>query len=429
MQALPQSGNRAVRTWWFWAFVLLAVPNCILNSQGTCTEEPCGPCDPGDPECEQPPPKDNFEPGDPATDAIMCAIPVPVADPTDNCASALEAADATNVTTAQAATALASGASSDFGLDFSDEARQKCGGVKPMKVVYMGDGAVYPDGLHLCINCGQKIPNPFATAADACIAKCKDLINKSNGFKPMDVDAYCSANATTATNYGKKECDVRFHDSCTGVDMPTPGFFDPRRHPDPINWTDTVGLIDTGVSLSRTTAASGQNLTDWTEGAASTEIILTGDAWIDFSSSTTDGAHAIGVRESRTAVGDQPCEFAQDCPDGVTSLDDIGFAIDLNHLAEVYVIETSPSFITPGPFGNNYTVGERFRIHITDNNDQAHTATISYSRINGPCDDGSPCDEPPFRTSPVHPRYPLRVDTSFRDPSGFVSINIVRIKP
>ena len=43
MQALLQPGNRVVRTWWFWAFVLLAVPNCMLNSHGTCTEEPCGP--------------------------------------------------------------------------------------------------------------------------------------------------------------------------------------------------------------------------------------------------------------------------------------------------------------------------------------------------------------------------------------------------
>ena len=357
----------------------------------------------------------------------MCDIPVPVADPVlDNCASAAEAADPMNLWTSQAATALANNQHSSIALDWSAGAKADCGGL-PKKVVLLAGN--FPDGMTLCINCSSQIPMVYATTTKACIAECVDLVNAiTTGFKPSNVPQWCADNAHTSVNYDKTSCDPNFQGACIGG-TPDPAFFDPRRHPDPIHWEDVIGASDGGGTnnLTRTTPASGQNLTDWTEGAASFETITSGDAWIDFSSTTIDGAHAIGIRESRGA-GDVACPDVTMCPDTDASLDDIGFSIDLNHLGQVYVLESVPAVATTyGPFGANYIVGERFRVHVTDNNDG--TASISYGRISGVCDDGTQCTEDVFYTSTAAPiRYPLRVDASFRDPSGFANVNIVRIR-
>ena len=451
MRTFIQLGSRLVRTWWFWAFALLALPNCGLpdgtgvfcDSESCCDGESCGtpdcppsgcectgpdcPCDPAtDPTCEKTPPGPAFEAGLDPSDAIMCDIPVPVANPTlDNCATAAEAADPANFKTSQAATLLATGQWSSIALDWSAAATADCGGL-PKKVALLA--GVFPDGMTLCINCSSQIPMKYATTTKACVAECVDLVNGiTTGFKPADVQSWCDANAHTSTNYDKTNCDPNFHGACVSG-IPDPSFFDPRRHPDPIHWEDVIGTTGGGATdLTRTTPASGQNLTDWTEGAASFETITSGDAWIDFSSTTIDGAHAIGIRESR-AAGDVACPDVTLCPDTDASLDDLGFAIDLNHLGQVYVLESVPAVATTyGPFGANYTVGERFRVHVTDNNDG--TASISYGRISGTCDDGTICTEDVFYTSTAAPiRYPLRVDASFRDPSGFANVNIVRIK-
>ena len=457
MRELMRLGSQLVRTWWFWAFVLLALPNCALQTGGLCSDGSDGPTCPGDPppcegpQCDcnkapdcpppcdpatdvcpcdpatdpagcMPPPTMSFDPGPaPVSDAIMCDIPVPVADPIhDNCATAAEANDPANLKTSQAATALASGQNSMVALDWSNNAKSDCGGL-PKKVVLLAGN--FPDGMTLCINCTTQIPNVYATSTKACIAKCIDLVNASAGFKPSDVAQYCIDNAHTSVNYDKNSCDPKFHGACTGG-TPDPAFFDPRRHPEATTWSDLIGVQANGSNLTRTTPASGQNLSDWTEGAASFQTISHGDAWVDFSSPTIDGAHAIGVRESR-APGDVPCYDISNCQDADTSLAGIGYGIDLNHLDQVYAIEGFP-FNTPGPFGANYSPTERFRIHVTDNNDG--TARVSFSRIVGACADGQTCTEDNFYTAPSDLRYPLRVDATFRDPSTFANVNIVRIQ-
>jgi hypothetical protein len=430
MRVFLKSGAGWLRTGGFWAFVLLALPNCGLNTEGLCFDEPCG--DQGScqgPDCD---PEDSireFQPGTDPVDAVMCEIPTYLDEGDFVCATAEEAADPTIVSLHEAGTALAINRKSAFALDWSDP--NACPGGLPKKIEFLA--GAFPNGLHLCLNCDTQIPVPYATPAKACVAKCRELMDVTYGdtIKALDKDARCEAAARTATNFDKTVealGTMCFNDSCTIGGNEVPGFFDPRRLPELVQWTDlTPGLTDNGGSntLTRTLAASGQNLTDWNEGAQSVQAITKGDAWIDFSSTTIDGAHAIGVRESRTAA-DLPCVNVADCQDNDPSLDGIGISLDLNHLAQVFVIETVPVFAAPGPFGNPYFAGERFRVHVKDRHDG--TAEISYTRIVGQCNEGEECVEEPIYTSTIFPRYPLRVDTSFRDPSTFADVKIVRIK-
>ena len=116
-----------------------------------------------------------------------------------------------------------------------------------------------------------------------------------------------------------------------------------------------------------------------------------------------------------------------DCQDNDPSLEGIGVSLDLNHVAQVFVIETVPAFAALPFSPPDYAAGDRFRVHVKDRHDG--TAEISYTRVVGPCNDGEACTEdPPFYTSPIFPRDPLRVDASFRDPSTFADVKLVRIR-
>ena len=79
-----------------------------------------------------------------------------------------------------------------------------------------------------------------------------------------------------------------------------------------------------------------------------------------------------------------------------------------------------------GSFGA-YSVGERFRVTVTDHADG--TAAITYSRIVGPCVPGMPCSETVFHGSARNPAtYPFRVDASLRDEGATLTdVRIVRI--
>src|SRR5436190_21831149 len=87
MPDLMLLGSRLVRTWWFWAFVLLALPNCGLDSSGI----PCSPTEfCGDPcegsECPQPCPDPNnpeCNPGCPDPDNPDCTPTCPDPDNPD----------------------------------------------------------------------------------------------------------------------------------------------------------------------------------------------------------------------------------------------------------------------------------------------------------------------------------------------------------
>src|SRR5688572_7179916 len=166
MRVFLKSGSDWLRTGAFWALVLLALPNCGLNSEGLCVNEPCNPCEgpncPPDP-CEGPncpEPEDPiryFQPGAEPVDAIMCEIPTYLDEGDFVCATAAEAADPTIVSLHEAATALAIGKKSAFALDWSDPAA--CPDGLPKKVEFLS--GQFPDGFHLCLNCGTQIPAPY----------------------------------------------------------------------------------------------------------------------------------------------------------------------------------------------------------------------------------------------------------------------------
>ena len=457
MRTLIQLCSPLVRTWWFWAFVLLAVPNCGLpfdqfecNDPNGCSdggggqdcppqgcdcpngECPCDPkvdtcpCDPAtDPDGCMTLPDTTFQPGSDPTDAIMCDIPVPVADPVlDNCATAAEAADPLNLPTTAAATALWNGQHSSFALDFSASAEADCSG-QPKKVTYLSGS--FPDGATVCINCTSQIPAVYATTTKACIAKCVDLLaTLSSGFMPADKQAWCESNAHTSVNYDKNNCDPRFHGACVGG-TPDPAFVDPRRAGEPIQWTDLINVSNPAgtTDLSQTTPDSGTTQDDFAAGAASDQIIISGDAWVDFEATTNDKAHVVGFRESRSA-GDVECDNAFDCPDTDPSLSDIGFGLGLGASGNVFVAESSPA-INIIVLTDTYLAGDLFRVHVRDLHNGM--AEISYAKITGACNPGAPCPENVFYTSVATPRFPLRVDASFREQGAQITnVNLVRIQ-
>jgi hypothetical protein len=347
------------------------------------------------------------------TNAIMCAIPEPVATPAEDCASPSEASDLNNMPVTLAATALNEGANSSIALDFSPTALAACGGL-PKKVVYMG-GAVFPDGLTLCVNCatqvGDQVGAKYATPTKACIAKCKDLINFGGGFIPADVDGYCQANAKTAINYDKNMCDPRFAGACTGGGNPDLNFKDPRRTPENVKWIDfdPAAIDDSGGSnsIKRIAATTGMTTDDFNQGAASAQTIINGDAWVEFEAGETDLSHVLSLRTSS-------CPQAVNCPDTDHGLNAIGFGISLNSNGNVYVIESVPGpGLTVSPaFGAPYAAHERFRIRVFDM--YSGLAVVQYFRF-GACTPGPACLGDMFYQSREMIAYPIRVDTSFRE--------------
>lgn len=423
MRDLLKANSRWLRQACVMALLLFAGPACLLQTHGygdpdkdnpKCENPPCKedppnpPDDPDDP--TNPPAK--FEPGTDATNAIMCDIPVPVAEGQSACATQAEADSGMALTAA--GTALASGQSANFALDWSPAALAACGGL-PIKKAFHGP---FPDGLTVCLNCGSQIPMVYATPEKACVAKCKELINYSDGpFPPEGTTAFCVANARTATNYDKDQC---YPDVCSTGGTPLPGWVDPRRAPEPVKWIDHIGTSDGSGSntLTRIAPTTGVNVVDFNAGAASGQTIISGDAWVEFEASEINLTHVLSLRPS--------CAVPFDCPDMVPGLSEIGFAIDLASDGQVYVLENGSPLDVLGPFGP-YAAGERFRIRVVDNHDGK--AKISYSRIVGPCAPGTVCTEDVFLTSSGGPIYPLRVDSSFREQGGtLANVNLVRIK-
>ena len=396
---------------WLLPLVLLALPNCTLDS-GAFDNATFFNSGPG-----------------PATSAIMCDIPKPNSDgaPTGECATQ-DHVDAYNdgflPSLDQAATWLAMGKTSEFVLDWSQSATDACDG-KPKIIEFFGN---FPDGLPICLNCAVQIPAAYADTTKACIAKCKDLINATSDGVFGDPTPYCAANARTATNYDKSICYDGF---CTEGGNPIlPGTFaDPRREQEPVVWIDRIGTDVSGANNNPLTridpTTPGMSLDGFDRGAASAQIILKGDAWVEFSAPDTTTSRLLAVWESRDAA-DQPCTDPVDCPDTDPSLYDFPYSLDLAYNGQAYVVQSGPP-VVPTAFGT-YSAGQRYRVRVTDNHDG--TATLSYSRIIGVCPLGTECEEDVFFVlEDVHPRYPLRVDTSFYEQGSTLSdVTIVRIK-
>jgi hypothetical protein len=383
-----KSSRRWTHAGWLLPLVMLALPNCFLDSTGLGGV--------GD---------DEFVPGsDPRSSAIMCDIPrVPNPNPAIS-----QCADATDVESgfplAYAAIALAQDEKSSLALDFSPAATGPCSGM-PKKVEFQGP---FPDGLTVCLNCSTQIPAVYVDANEACVAKCIDLTNQGEFEAPGGAQSFCEQNAKVSTNFDKNTC---FDGACSSGGTPDTSFVDPRRLQELVKWNDLGGdaTFDNN-NLSKLTGVPGT----FDSGAASEQLITHGDAWIEFAAQETGVSHVIGVRLDSGG------------PDTEPGLADIEFALSLNFDGFVYVLENGATYVSD-PI-EPYTAGKRYRIRITDNNNG--TATISYTRIDGPCPPGNICNETVIATqTEPSPSYPLRISASFREPGAtLANVTMVRIK-
>ena len=389
---------------WLWPLALLLLPNCSFSAP--------------------PPPLDNPLPH---TTLVFCDIEKPLER---HCATDVELA--VGVRLNAAAVALVAGQSGgNIGLDDSPAARARCGG-EPEAVTFRG---TFPTGNPLCVNgfaIGPKYdpPDPnllnplFANPDEACVYQCESFIGQfdANGTwvadRPADpsVHALCqqvahaSANVSTSPTPGVPG-------GCTPAGMQQPDFPDPRRSADAVIWQDRIGVSATANTLTRT-ATTGLPANDppFDAGAASPQVIARGDAYVEFSAAETNMSHVCGLSQ---LLG----------PDADPSLVDVGFGIKLDSDHRYYVFEANTKITGPGVNGSfgAYSVGERFRVTVTDNADG--TAAITYSRIVGPCVPGMPCSETVFHGSTRNPAtYPFRVDASLRDEGATLTdVRIVRI--
>jgi hypothetical protein len=377
-----KAGWSSTGLFWFWAAVLLVLPNCSFDPERVGAGN-------------------NLNPGaEPHTAAVFCDIELE-----RRCATAEDLAMGTRL--ASAAVALVAGqAGTTIGLDDSPAALAACGG--PQAVVFQD---LFPRGMPVCVNCGDIIPSVYADTAAVCQARCHDLFGSvtANGtFDPQnpptpETVAFCTTNARVSTNFPLNSC---FEDSCTTAGTLRDDFADPRRIPEPVEWVDLNGVSASGGTLTRTAPTTGFS----DAGASSSQLIASGDAYLEFTATETNTARTAGL-----TTGPPP-------PGGVTFFD-IGFGLLLLDTGEILALESG---LSVGNFGL-YAAGDKFRLKLRDNHDT--TATVSYARITGPCVDGSPCNETVFHTSASPISYPVRVDAMFREQGGTVTeARIARIR-
>ena len=382
---LKSRGRRLSGGWFsFWAAVLLILPNCTFSASGLS-------------------PVNNFDAGTPPrTSAIFCDIEM-----ARRCATPEDLAMGTRL--ASAAVALVAGQpGTTIGIDDSPAALSVCGG-GPVAVVFEG---TFPQGLSTCVNCGETIPVTYPDANVACQTRCHDLFGATSpdgSFLPTnpptaDTIAFCAANARASTNFPLNGC---FADACTMEGTLRLDFLDPRRIPEPVEWINLAGVTASGGSLQRTAPETGQ----YDAGASSSvsQLIAGGDAYFEVTATETDRARLGGLSSGPAPVG------------GIT-LNDIGFGV-LLEVGELFVFESGGVVSSFGA----YASGDKFRVKLRDNFDG--TATVAYTRLIGPCVDGSPCSEATFHTSTNLATYPVRVDALFRTfGATLTDARIVRIR-
>jgi hypothetical protein len=152
----------------------------------------------------------------------------------------------------------------------------------------------------------------------------------------------------------------------------------------------------------------------------SEQTIERGDAWIEFTVKEDKRSHVLGVST------DSGTDFDLDLEDHVA------FALSVNWDDKVYVLHNGIPVQMPELSTleiAEYKPGDRFRVRITDNEDEEHTATISYKRVDANCGDAMVCDESPLAESQGTVKYPLRISALFREPGATLSnVKMVYIK-
>jgi hypothetical protein len=403
MRNFLKSAGRWLGIGWFWAGVLLVLPNCGLNSTGL-----------GGP----PPPNLNAG-SEPRSDAIFCDIEKPSGR---HCATDME--KTIGISLSDAAVALNEGRTSSIGLDYSEAALANCGG-EPEAVEYQG---MFPEGLPVCVNCGEVITGveSYGDVTTACRAKCYDFfgqIDAGDGTlipdNPPSVTnkAFCDAQAKASTNFPLDGC---FAGACSSAGTWNPGFFDPRRTPEAVFWTDFIGAASGGTDgndLTKTAATAAYDA-----GAVSSQWIKSGNAYVEFSVTTTNQRQVIGLSSI-------PAACADPCPDMDANYTDIGYSVGLGLDARYYVVENGVTIAGPdvGLSFGTYSADERFRVSLKDNHDG--TATVTYSRVEGICKAGNTCNVVDFYTASAPATYPFRVDASLYEQSATLSdVRLVYIK-
>ncbi len=401
MRGFLKTSGRWLSGGWIWPLVLLALPACAFQTNGIKV--------PG-----------VFDPGDqPLTSAVMCDIPKPQdSGKSYRCATATDVGVGLLDTTA--AVSLADGTNKNAVLDQSADAINECGPLG--RVTEYIDP--FPTGTPVCLNCMQQIPAKYKGPDDVCAAKCVELLDDEEMDPIGGSVAYCNANAHASTNFKPNVC---FTNACTAGGQPIV-FADPRRNAEPVEWStgigEDIGVMVNGNTVTQTAATPPDTGTfaDFQAGAAATQIITQGDAWVEFEANDNTVSQVLGVHPSS-------CAKAADCPDADPSLNDIGFAIILNKDQHFYTIESSPMVATSPQAYGTYLAHDRFRLHITDNHDG--TAKITYSKLTAACVPGMSCSANEMffgqQVGP-NPKYPLRIDASFREQGGtLANVLVMRI--
>src|SRR6185503_828786 len=157
------------------------------------------------------------------------------------------------------------------------------------------------------------------------------------------------------------------------------------------------------------TAETTQPVSAFDAGAASSQVVTRGDAYVEFTAVQTTFTRMLGFSTGAP-------------PDTDPTLDDVHFAISLSSSAEVFVVQSG---IANGPLGT-YQSGDRFRVVITDRHDG--TADITYFQIPAACPPGT-CSGLPLGPGAGPAPYPFRVDASLRELGAELNdVRIVRIK-
>jgi hypothetical protein len=387
MHDFLKSSGRRLRAGWFWPLVLLALPNCVLQSGGF-----------------GPPPV--YDGGSNPTSAIMCDIPKVLET---DCATSTEIG--LGMPTSHAAVGLVQGEQSSLVLDLAHPPAGCTDGVK--KIEFNGP---FPDGYAVCINCETQVGGGklYADNNAACVAQCIDLVHYGGiGDPPEGAEAFCQANAHVATNFDPP--DGCYHDACSAGGTLKADFVDPRRTQEPVIWQDLFAAIATGNDL--TAISYGGAIFS---GGASKQTITKGDGWVEFQAGESTSRHIVG--------------FAADVdPDPDPSEFDIAFGVELASDGQVYTIENGTrNGPPPGTSLGAYAGGDRFRVELHDNNDG--TASVRYFKLTAACAPGTICNGNQIgigqHGNPTS--YPLRVDASFGNtgliPATLKNVTMVRIK-
>ena len=393
MRDLLKSSRHWLRAGWLVPVVLLALPNCGLPSGDGGTGGTGG-------EGGGSKPPKTFQGGpEPRSSAVMCDIPK-MPDPASNgCATSADIAN--GMSTGHAAVALNQGESKYVSLDYSSSALAACSG-SPKKANFSDK---FPDGTTVCLNCGTQIPATYSDGNAACVAMCTDMVAPT---PTPEVKAFCAANAHVSTNFDKNVC---YTNACSSSGTANTSFVDPRRKQEPVIWVEQNGTNggSSGNNIQRTAGRSGS----FDAGAYSQQSITRGDGWVEFQVSDNTKQYAVGFSGT---------------PANHETLQDFVYALGLNADGTLVVYEGG-GFQPAGTVGT-YMATDRFRVHVVEKTDGSNTATLSVTKLNGSCTDGTICGETPIATlTGSSPAYPFQVDVSLVDPGAILTnVTMVRIQ-